>query len=155
MRLAELTGSHADGTLQVAQSALNQVLQQLVASSATAPVVEIHPGNTVVVRYGALHARAELPAVMHPARSARLTLRLASQVVAWGLKALVRESYVHVSGRDLTIELDRVPALHPLREFWPHLRQVTFGTVPHGVRVGFSIVIAAPIPGIATGAPHA
>ena len=150
MRPADLTGSHAEGTLQISAAAVNDLLQRLSQGRA-APRLDLQPHNTVVVRLGAFYATAELPAVVHPSRSPRVTVRLASQVVAWGLKAVVREPYVEFRGREVTIALDRVPALAPLNELWPHVRQLTFATSPQGLRVGVTMEIAGSGTGTGTG----
>jgi hypothetical protein len=140
MRLAELTGSRAAGTVQIAEPALNEFLQA-IAGGVTHPVISLLPGNTVAVRYGVLHARAALPSAMEVGASPRLTLRLASVLVALGLKAVVHQRFIHIHGRQLTIDLASVPALAAWRESWRHLRQVTFETAPGALRVGFIVAI--------------
>jgi hypothetical protein len=96
----------------------------------------------VLVRYGVVHARAELPAAIEAGPSPRLTLRLASVLVAMGLKAVVRQPYIHIHGRFLTIALADVPALHPWRDGWRHVKQIRFATAPGALRVGVAVAIA-------------
>lgn len=139
MRLAQLKGSHAAGTLQIAATAINDVLR-LLSPGASAPTLELLPHNAVMVRYGMFHARAELPAVAD-AELPRVTLTLASLLVAWGLKALVRQPFLHVHGRHLTIDLSAIPAFSGWRDLWNNLHQLTFATAPGALHVGFSIAI--------------
>ena len=137
-RLPGLTGSRVQATLQIAERAINDVLALIVGAS-THPVVELLPERTVLVRYGLLHARAELPPSL--TSDARLSLHLASLLVAMALKALVRQPFVHVHGRHLTIDLAAIPALHPWRDLWRHIDQLTFETVPGALRVGLVAVV--------------
>jgi hypothetical protein len=139
MRLAQLTGSHADGTLQVAESAINELLVRIARGRR--PVIEVLERNVLILRYGMLHTRATLPRSITPGESPLLTLHLASLLVAWGLKAVVHKPFLHIHGRRLTIELARVQALHPWRGLWRHLQQLTFATVPGALRLTFSIVV--------------
>jgi hypothetical protein len=139
MRLAQLSGSHANGSIRIAEHALNEMLSTLVPAGRQRPIVELHPRNQVTVRYGAFSARAELPHAIATGHSPTLTLRLASLVVALGLKALVRAPFVHVRGRQLTIDLARVPALERWRDLWRHLRELTFETRPGALCLGVVI----------------
>ena len=142
MRPAQLIGSHADGTLRIAEDQLNDILG-LLATSSKHPRVELHHNNEVIVRYGMWHAKAELPPAMtidgssYPA----ITITLASILVAWGLKALVRVPFLHVHGRHLTIELAALPAPEGWRDLWKHLRDLTFATSPGALRVGFAVAV--------------
>lgn len=140
MRPAQLTGSRADGTLQLAEPAMNDVLR-VMAPGATAPVIELLPANGVMLRYGMLHARLELPASVDADVLPKVTLVLASVLVAWGLKAFVQAPYLEIRGRHLTIDLAAVPALGEWRDLWKYLRRLTFATAPGALRVGFVIEI--------------
>jgi hypothetical protein len=140
MRLAQLTGSHAQGTLQLAESAINELLR-LSASGAHKPTLTLLPRNRLLLRVGLFHAHAELPASMQTGPSPQLTLALASIVVAWGLKAVVKQPFVHFHGRHLTIDLAAIPGLHAWREVWRHIHQVTFETVPGALRIQFAVAV--------------
>lgn len=140
MRPAQLTGSHADGILQIAEAAINDVLR-VSAGAATAPVIELLPGNGMVLRYGMWHARLELPSVVDADEVPRVTFVLASVLVAWGLKAFVRQPFVEIHGRHLTVDLAAVPALAEWRDLWKYLQQLTFATAPGALRVGFVVAI--------------
>jgi hypothetical protein len=126
--------------LHVAADALNDALA-LVGTTSTRPAIELLPNNIVVVRWGVLHGRVALPRTTSPAESPRLTLTLASTLVALTLKAVVHRPFIHIHGRHLTIELARVPALAPWRDLWKHLEQLTFETAPGELRVGLLIAV--------------
>jgi hypothetical protein len=140
MRPAQLIGSRAQGTLQIAEGAINDLLQ-LAAGQSQAPLIALRPHNTVLVRYGLLHAHAELPAALEPGESPRITLTLASLVVAWSLRAALRQPFLRFHGRQLTIELAKIPALGGWRDLWKYLHQLTFDTAPGTLRVGFVLAI--------------
>ena len=109
-RIAELVGSHAEGSLQIGQQSINHLLT--LESKKTAPSVELLAHNQVVMRYGLMRARAELlPAATQRASPPNITLRLASTVVAMAMKTFVRQPFVHINGRDLTIVLAADPSL--------------------------------------------
>jgi hypothetical protein len=62
-RLEQLRGSRAEGTIQISESALNEVIG-LAARSGTVPTLQVMEHNQLEVRYGLVHARAELPAAL-------------------------------------------------------------------------------------------
>jgi hypothetical protein len=134
-------GSHAAGTLQIDPRAINEVLAMLAGHGATAPRLELQPHNVVMVRYGMLHARAELPRLADAPQSGQVTVVLASLVVAWALKAAVRQPFIHVHGRRLTIDMAAVPAFASWRDLWRYLQQLTFETTPGALRVGFTLAV--------------
>ena len=141
MSPAQVRGSRATGTLQIQVHAINEVLATLAGRSSTAPLLELDAQNVVTLRYGVLHARAELPRQVGDPQSGRITVLLASLVVAWALKAAVRQPFLHVHGRRLTIDLAAVPALAAWRDLWRYLQQLTFETTPNGLRVGFLVAV--------------
>lgn len=141
MRLAQLSGTNASGTIQVAEHSLNELLSMWTHGAAHQPVVELLPRNRVAVRYGLFHARAELPQALDPGPSPKLTFHLASLLVAIGLKALVHAPFLHVHGRRLTIDLARLPGPQPWREMMLHFRRLAFETAPGALRVAFEIDI--------------
>lgn len=141
MRVADFTGTHAAGTVQVDEQALNDVMRLLTPDASTHALVQLQPDNTVLVRYGLLHARAHLPATVTADELPRVTVRLASVLVAWGIKAAVRRPFLHVHGRFVSIDLSAVPGLSAWRELWAHLRRLSFEVVPGALRVGFVVSI--------------
>jgi hypothetical protein len=140
MRLAQLRGSHFEGTIQIAEIGINDALNG--KSTSKRLTVEMLPGNHIAVRYGVFHARAALPAAIAPSDAPHLTLALASMVVAYGLKAMWRQPFVHVHGRRVTIDLAAVPALAAWRDIWRHVRRMTFETAPGALRVGVAVMVA-------------
>jgi hypothetical protein len=138
---AQLAGSHASGTIQIAESAINELLHLAAPGRADKATLELLPRNRVVVRAGIFHAHAELPSAIGPRALPHITFRLASVLVAWGLKAFVHAPFVHIHGRSLTIDLVAVPAPEPWHEAWRHLQQLTFATVPGALQIGFVIAV--------------
>src|SRR5262245_47665091 len=81
MRIADLAGSRAEGSLQIGQVSINQLLA--LNSTGTKPVVELLAHNQLVLRYGMIQARAEIvPTSDRPASPPSVRLRLASTLVA-------------------------------------------------------------------------
>jgi hypothetical protein len=139
-RLEQLRGSRADGTIQISESALNEVIG-LAARGGTVPTLQVMEHNQLEVRYGLVHARAELPAALETGPAPRLTVTLASVMVAWALRAVVRLPFVEFHGRLVTIHLAAVPALAAYRALWPHLRSARFATAPRALRVEVGLSI--------------
>ena len=139
VRPALLTGTHATGTLQVAERAINEVLAELMQRSSTKAACELQPGNMLMLRYGLVHARVELPHEAAPAESPYLRFRLASVLVAWALKAVLHQPFIHINGRDVTIDLRRLPLPEPWRDLWRYVKRLSFQTVPGALRVGFIV----------------
>lgn len=141
MRAADLTGTHAAGTVQMKEQALNDVMRLLTPDASTHATVQLQPDNTVLVRYGLLHARAQLPSVVTEDELPRVTFRLASVLVAWGIKAAVHRPFLQVHGRFVSIDLSAVPGLSAWRDLWVYLRRLSFEVVPGALRIGFEVSI--------------
>ena len=118
---------------------VNDALQQF--GGGTVASVTLNSRNRVTVRYGMLHANLELPVAMETGPSPRLTLSLASVVVAWTLRAAVRQSFLHFHGRHVTIDLAEVPALAEWRDAWRHIQSLHITTAPRELQLEFAIAI--------------
>jgi hypothetical protein len=140
-RLEQLRGSRAEGTIQISEAALNEVIG-LAARGGTVPTLQVMEHNQLEVRYGLVHARAELPAALETGPAPRLTVTVASVMVAWALRAVVRLPFVEFNGRLVTIHLAAVPALASYRALWPHVRSARFATAPRALRVEVGLSIA-------------
>jgi hypothetical protein len=140
-RLAQLSGTDLHGTLQIADHAINEIIALLRSDTSRHLTLEVCPHNIVIVRYGVLHARAELPDAMAPGPTPRITVHLLSWLVAMALKVTVRQPFLHVHGKHLTIELAAIPAPHAWRDLWRSVRRLTFETVSGAVRVGFVVEV--------------
>jgi hypothetical protein len=125
----------------VSESAVNELLN-LDGSTLRGATVAIRGGNQIVLRYGAFRVRATLPRAIDAGPSPRVTLSLASFVVAFALKAALRQPYISVTGRQLTIALADLPALQRLRGFWSELRRAELTTEPGSVRVDLVVSVA-------------
>jgi hypothetical protein len=55
------------------------------------------------------------------------------------LRAAVHQPYIHVHGRQLTIDLAAIPALQQWRALWRHLERAEFETAPGVLRIRFSV----------------
>ena len=139
VRPALLSGTRAAGTLQLSEAGINEALAELMQNASTKAACALQPGNVLMLRYGLVHARVELPADVVPASSPYLTLRLASVVVAWALKAVVHLPFVHIKGRYVTIDLRALPLPEPWRDLWKYVQRLSFETVPGALRVGFRV----------------
>ena len=139
-RLAQLTGTRAQGTVQISEAALNELVG-LASHGHTPPTIQLMHDNRLEVRYGLVHARAQLPSAIEPGPAPRLTLKLASVVVAWALRAVLRSPFIEFHGRLVTVHLAAVPALGPYRALWPHLTSARLATSPGVLRVGLDIAI--------------
>jgi hypothetical protein len=139
-RLEQLRGSRAEGIIQISEPALNEVIA-LASAGGTVPTVQLMGDNQLEVRYGIVHARAELPTALETGPAPRLTVTLASVVVAWALRTVVRVPFVEFNGRLVTIDLAAVPALASYRALWPHVRSARFATAPRALRVEVGLAI--------------
>src|SRR5688500_4217160 len=101
--LAQLSGTHAEGTPRNGGAGINDALHA-AHHGVDRTTVEVHENNRLIIRYGVLHAQVMLPPSIDPGPSPRLTVTLASSFIAWGLKAMLRQPYVHIHGRHVTID---------------------------------------------------
>ena len=139
--LAQLKGTTATIELEIAQGAINDVLGR-ISTGTTRPIIELLPGNTILVRYGLLHARAQLPERSVLADSPTVTLVLASVLVAMAVKAAIRQPFITVHGRHLEIDLTRVATLGAWRHLWRQISELTFTTLPGRLRIGVAIALS-------------
>ena len=139
-RLAQLQGTRAEATIQVTESALNDVIG-IVRRGHSVPAIRLMGNNRLEVRYGMLHAHAELPRAIDAGPAPRVTVKLASRVIAWALHAALRLSFLEFHGRFVTVHLAAVPVLAPYRALWPHLRSARLATAPGRLRVEVSLSI--------------
>jgi hypothetical protein len=82
-RLAQLHGTRAAGTIEINEVALNEMIG-FAARGGTIPTIQLLDGNLLAVRYGVIYARAQLPPALETGPAPKLTVTLASRVVAWG-----------------------------------------------------------------------
>ena len=139
VRPALLTGTRAAGTLQLSERGINEVLAELMQHASNKAACTLQPNNVLMLRYGLVHARVELPREAAPADAPYLTLRLASVVVAWALKAVVHQPFISIRGRDVTIDLRALPLPEPWRDLWKYVKRLSFETVPGALRLGFRL----------------
>jgi hypothetical protein len=138
-RRRQFTGTHLHGTLQVGESTVKELLR-----AAPPPLsgcdVAVAADNRLVVRYGMLQATATIEG-FEPGPSPRLRLSLASFLIALGVKAAVRASFVHVTGRQVVIDLGAVPALQPYAPLFPYVRRMDVATAPGRILVDVAISV--------------
>ncbi|HTU99776.1 MAG TPA: hypothetical protein VMF13_04505 [Luteitalea sp.] len=128
--LPRLRGLTARADIPVTQAVLDEALR-LAPGLPRDLRVEIGADRQLLIRVGPVHANARLAPGLSLGPRPRLTIELASQLVAWGLRAVTLPSFVSVEGRLVHVDLASVPALRPAAPWWPHLQQVTF-TSTHG-----------------------
>jgi hypothetical protein len=127
--LPHLQGAAITAELPVRQ----EVLDRLLVMTPGLPRdlrVEIGPDRQLLVRVGPFHANARLAPALTLSPSPRLTVELASQLVAWGLRAVSLPPFVELAGRLVHVHLAMVPALRSLAPLWPHLTEVGFASAP-------------------------
>jgi hypothetical protein len=139
--LPDLRGARLHGAVPLRQDVVSSLL-----AGAPAPLrdvqLEIQAGNRLVVRYGVVQATATLDEAVATGASPRIGIRLASTVLAFALRQVLRLPYVHVDGRQVTIDLGAVPALAEYRAVWPHVRDVRLVTSPGVLVIGFAVQVA-------------
>ena len=128
--LPRLQGLTARADIPVTQAVLDDALR-LAPGLPRDLRVEIGADRHLLIRVGPVHANARLAPGLTLSPRPRLTVELASQLVAWGLRAVSLPAFVQVEGRLVHVDLARVPALRDAAPLWPHLQQVTF-TSTHG-----------------------
>jgi hypothetical protein len=128
----------------LSEATLNELLNSHDSPTRGA-TVEVRPDNQIVFRQGIVRATVTLPHAVEMGAAPRATLSLASVMVALALKAVLRQPYVHVHGRQLTVRLAEVPALRSLHDIWPYLRRVELATEPNGVRLDFVFIVTGGI----------
>ena len=136
--LPGLRGSHLHGAVPLSQAVVAALLRD--APSPLRDVrIDIQAGNRLVVRYGIVQATATLDASLTTGAAPRLGMELASSVVAWTLRQVLRLPYLRVEGRRVTVDLAAIPALADYRALWPHLREARVATTPGMLVVGFDV----------------
>ena len=124
----------------MSEATLNELLNSHDSPTRGA-TVEVRPDNQVVYRHGIVRATVTLPHAVEMGAAPRATLSLASVMVALALRAVLRQPYVHVHGRQVTIHLAEVPAMQSVRAVWPYVRRVELATEPNGVRLHFVFIV--------------
>lgn len=122
-----LEGAQVLATIPIRQALVDELLT-LVPGVPDDLSLTLGPDRQVQVRYGVFHANGRLSPAFG-GESPRLTLELASQLVAWGLQRLPLPPFVAVQGRLIHVDLQRVPALAPLAPVWPHVQSVSFTSI--------------------------
>lgn len=143
--LPRLRGAMVQGVLPLHQELVRDVLPLLPAWPAGVHVA-LGPDQLVQIRYGSLHANARLHRNVTLRPSPVITIELASQLVAMGLRFVPLPPFVHVSGRVVQVRLAEIPALAPLSPLWPHLAHATCASTPTGLELafGFHVVDSSP-----------
>jgi hypothetical protein len=123
-----LRGTTADGIFRVTEADLNGMLAAATTSAAGIKV-EIQNDNRALVRFGVLHATVLLPPRSDISESPFLTFALGSIAIAWTLKHVLKQSYVQVHGRLITVDLSQVPALSPYRDLLRYVKTIEMATI--------------------------
>jgi hypothetical protein len=137
---AGLRGTRAHGIVRVGEAELNNALAS-AAAARSGVKLEILAENRILARFGIVHATVALPPVSDLAQSPALTFALGSTAIAWGLKRVLKQSYVHIHGRHVTVALDALPVLRPYRELLRYVREVEMTTTAQVLTVRFRVAI--------------
>jgi hypothetical protein len=136
VRLDQLTGTDIDGTVRISEASINELLND-EHSPLRGATISAAPDNELIVRYGIIRARVVLPRTLDVGSAPQVRLRLASVLIALGLKAAIRLSYVRIDGREVTIFIADIPALRPLHQVWQHVKSASLRTEGSAVVMDF------------------
>ncbi len=139
--LPRLHGGRVDVHVPIRQPAVDTILR-LIPGVPGDLAVEIGDDRHVQVSYGVFRAGARLHQAAVAGPAPVVVLSLASQLVAWGLRAVALPPFVRVAGRDIEIHLAAVPALRDLAPAWRHVSGITFDSTPGRLDVRVSVDIA-------------
>ena len=134
--LPNLRGAMLHAVLPLHQELVEDVLPLLPGWPAGLRVA-LGPDQHVQIRYGSFHANARLHRLVALRPSPVITIELASQLVALGLRFVPLPPFVHVSGRIVQVRLAQVPAFAPLSALWPHLAHASCTSTPSGMELAF------------------
>ncbi|AMY10894.1 hypothetical protein LuPra_04137 [Luteitalea pratensis] len=134
--LPRLRGAMVHGVLPVHHRVVDELLPLLPGWPAGARVA-LGPDQRVQIRYGSLHVNARLQRLVALRPSPIVTVELASQLVALGLRFVPLPPFVQVSGRLVQISLADIPLLSDLAPLWPHLAHATCTSTPNGLELAF------------------
>ncbi len=138
--LPHLQGAAVTAELPVRQDLLQDVLS-LTPGLPRDLRVEIGADRQLLVRAGPFHANARLAPALALAPTPRLTVELASQLVAWGLRAVALPPFVELSGRLVHVHLAAVPALRHLAPLWPHVTEAAFASAPGRLDIRLAVQV--------------
>ena len=135
-----LAGTRLTATIPLTQAVLNELA---AASSGRAGQVgvAIHADNQLVIHYGSFHATVAVPRMIDLRTSPRITVTLASTVIAWTAKTMIKAPYVAIDGRNVSIDLSAVPQLEPLRNVWRHVHAIKISTTEGRMRLAIEVVV--------------
>jgi hypothetical protein len=137
VQLDQFCGTQIAGTLKVSEAALNELLDTK-ESPLPGATISVAPDNEVVFRYGVFRARVTLVPWVEVGATPRIRLQLASLLVRLALSRALRQPYIRVSGREVTISLAAVPALHGWREVWPYIKSAGLRTDGGAIVIDFT-----------------
>lgn len=136
-----LAGARLTGHVPVSQAVVDEVLAR-IPQAPSGLALELHAGNQVVARYGPMRATAVLDeTVALHGGPPRIGLELASGVVAWTIKQMLRNPALSVVGRRLTIDIGALPGAEGYRACWPHLQRVRLVTMPGQLHIHFDLAV--------------
>ncbi len=140
MQLNQFVGTQLAGALKISEAALNELLNTK-ESPVRGAAISLASNNDVVFRYGMLRARVTQIRVIDVGAAPRIRLLLASLFVGLALSAALRQPYIRVNGREVTISLADVPALHGFREVWPYVTSAGLRTDGRAIVMDFTFSV--------------
>lgn len=140
--LVRLQGTRVEAMMPVSQALIDEVLPLLPGVPANLAVT-LGADQLVQVRYGAFHAEARVRPEVTFAPGPVVTLDLASQLVAFGLRRLALPPFVRVSGRAVQVHLAEIPALRDAQAVWPHVEQISLISLAGRLEVTVRVHVTA------------
>lgn len=137
-------GARVAGTIPVTEDFVNAVLETAAPAMLKGIRLEFHEANRIVIRYGLLHASAVIGENVDLQGSPKLTLRLASGMIAWGLRKTVDKPFVQFDGTLVTVDLGEVIPLEEYGRFLALAKSVRLRTSPRQLAVDFEAASNGP-----------
>ena len=142
--LPRLRGAMVQGVVPVHRELVDELVPLLPGWPPGLRVV-LGPDQQVQIRYGSFHANARVQPLVSLGPSPMVTIELASQLVAVGLRFAPLPPFVQVSGRLVQVRLAEIPALADMSAIWPHLAHATCTSTPTGLELAFGFhVVESP-----------
>jgi hypothetical protein len=140
VHINQLAATEVAGALRISEAAINDLLNT-PQSPIRGATLSVAPDNDVVLSYGVLRARVTLPRVIDVGAAPRVRLLLASFLLGLAVGAVLRQPYIRINGRKVTIFLAEIPALSGLRNVWPHVTSAGLRTDGRAIVMDFTFSV--------------
>ena len=134
--LPRLRGAMVQGVVPMHHELVDELLPLLPGWPPGLRVL-LGPDQRLQIRYGSFHANARVQRLIALGPSPIVTIELASQLVAMGLRFVPLPPFVQVAGRFVQVRLADIPALADMAAVWPHLAHAACTSTPTGLELAF------------------